>query len=161
MWTKKQLISLAFEELGISNYIFDISQRQWDSALSRMDAMVAGWNANGVRISYPLPSSPDSSSIDTQAYVPDYSIEAIVLGLACRLAPSYGKAVTPETKAFADMAYSNMLNQAAQPTPVKQLPHELARGAGTKPWRNYNNPYINKPTDPVLAGGDGQIDLQG
>lgn len=159
-WTKRQFITQAFEEIGLASYVFDLTPEQMDSALRRMDAMVAGWNANGVRLSYPLPSSPQNSDIDSETNVPDYANEAIYLGLAVRLGPSFGKTVAAETKAFADMAYSNMANQCAIPTPERQLPHTMPRGSGTKPWRNFNNPFINKVPDPILAGSDNPIDFE-
>lgn len=159
-WTKRQFITQAFEEIGLAAYVFDLTPEQLDSALRRMDAMVAGWDANGVRIAYPLPVSPEDSDLDQDSGVPDFANEAIYLGLACRLAPSFGKVVSPETKMFADMAYSNMANQVAIPTMERQLPMTMPRGQGTKPWRNFNNPFVNKPEDPLLAGSDGKIDLE-
>ena len=58
------------------------------------------------------------------------------------------------------MAYSNMANQVAIPTPERQLPHTMPRGSGTKPWRNFNNPFVNRPQDPILAGSDNPIDFE-
>lgn len=156
-WTKRQLITQAFEEIGLAAYVFDLTPEQLQSALRRMDAMVAGWNSNGVRIGYPLPSSPDSSNIDADSGVPDFANEAIFLGLAVRIAPSYGKQLSQETKAWADNAYSNMANQVAVPTPERQMPNTLPRGQGAKPWRTVNAPFMRTPADPVDAGGDGPI----
>jgi hypothetical protein len=122
--------------------------------------MVAGWNSNGIRIGYPLPSSPQDSDIDVDTGVPDFANEAIYLGLAVRLAPAFGKTVAPETKAFADMAYSNMANQVATPTPERQMPGTLPRGQGNKPWRTTRNPYFPPPADPVQVGCDGDLTLE-
>lgn len=159
-WTKRQFITQAFEEIGLAAYVFDLTPEQLDSACRRMDAMVAGWNANGVRISYPLSTSPDSTNLDDDSNVPDFANEAIYLGLACRLGPSFGKVVSQETKMFADMAYSNMANQVAIPTMERQMPQEMPRGQGTKPWRNFNNPFVNAPKAEVNAGSDGAIELE-
>lgn len=159
-WTKRQFITQAFEEIGLAAYVYDLTDEQLDSALRRLDAMVAGWNANGVRIGYPLPSSPQNSDLDQETGVPDFANEAIYLNLARRLAPSFGKVVDSETKAAADFAYSSMANQVAVPTPERQMPNTLPRGAGTKPWRNTTTPFCNTPTDPVLAGTDGPIDFE-
>ena len=159
-WTKRQFITQAFEEIGLAAYVFDLTPEQLESALRRMDAMVAGWNANGVRIGYPLPGSPEASNLDAESGVPDFANEAIYFGLAVRLGPSFGKTLSPETKMMADMAYGNMANQVAIPTPERQLPMTMPRGQGTKPWRNFNNPFVNKPEDPLLAGSDGKIDFE-
>jgi len=159
-WTKRQFITQAFEEIGLAAYVFDLTPEQMDSALRRMDAMVAGWNANGIRIGYPLPSSPENSDLDEQTGVPDFANEAIYLNLARRLAPSFGKVVDPETKAAADFAYSSMANQVAVPTPERQMPGTMPRGQGNKPWRTTRNPYFPPPADPVAVGSDGDLTLE-
>ncbi len=159
-WTKRQFITQAFEEIGLAAYVFDLSPEQLDSALRRLDAMVAGWNANGVRIGYPLPASPEDSDIDADTGVPDFANEAIYLGLAVRLAPGFGKTLAPQTLTGADAAYNNMANQVAFPTPERQMPGTLPRGAGNKPWRNYINPFVNPPDDPVQAGSDGKLEYE-
>lgn len=158
-WTKRQFVEQAFEEIGLAAYIFDLTADQLTRALYKMDAMIAGWNANGIRIAYPLPSSPDSADLDQETGVPDFANEAIYLNLAIRLAPAFGKAVAAETRMAADLAYSNMANQATIPTPERQLPQTMARGQGNKPWRNTNNPYLNRPEDPLLSGSDGPIEF--
>ena len=159
-WTKRQYITQAFEEIGLASYVYDLTPEQLQSALRTLDAMIGGWNANGIRIGYPLPGSPESSDIDADAGCPDFAHEAIYLNLAVRLAGRFGKVVPPELRTYADMAYSNCLNQTAIPTPERQMPATLPRGAGTKPWRNFNNPFANRPEDPLLAGSDGLIDLE-
>lgn len=159
-WTKRQLVNAAFEEIGLANYVYDLTPEQIHSALIRMDAMIAGWNSNGVRIGYMLPSSPDASQIDVDSGVPDFATEAIYLNLALRIAPGYGKEPSPRTIAQADSAYNNMANQVAIPTPERQFPNAMPRGQGNKPWRNFNNPFLNAPDDPLLAGSDGPIDFE-
>lgn len=158
-WTKRQLITQAYEEIGLASYVFDLTPEQLESARRRLNAMVAGWNANGVRINFPLPSEADSDDIDQECGIPDYAIEALYFGLALRLAPSMGKSVSPETKQFADAAYGNLANQTALPTPERQLPITMPRGQGTKPWRNFNNPFVQKQPEQILAGSDNAIDF--
>lgn len=159
-WTKRDFIKQAFEEIGLASYVYDLTTDQLQSALRRLDAMIAGWNSNGVRIGYPLSDSPNSSNIDADTGVPDFACEAIYLGLAMRLAPAFGKTVSAETKQLADMAYNNMANQVSLPIMERQLPQTMPRGQGTKPWRNFNNPFVYAPTKDVLAGGDGEISLE-
>lgn len=159
-WTKRQFVVQAFEEIGLAAYVYDLTPDQLQSAVRRMDTMIAGWNANGIRIGYPLSTSPQTTDLDADTGVPDAANEAIILGLACRLAPSYGKAVSPETKMYADLAYSQLANKSVVPTMERQMPRTMPRGAGTKPWRNFNNPFVNAPeTDRVDAGADGPLNL--
>ena len=100
-YKKRQFISAAFEEIGLASYVFDLQPEQLDSALRRLDAMIADWNAKGIRLGYPLPSSPQDSDLDEETNVPDSAYEAIICSLAIRLAPSYGKQVMAETKTTA------------------------------------------------------------
>ena len=103
-FTKRQFVEAAFEEIGLAAYVFDLSPQQMESAVRRLDTMIAEWNAKGIRLAYPLPSSPQDSDIDAETTVPDSANEAIICNLGIRLAPSYGKQVMPETKVTAKMA---------------------------------------------------------
>jgi len=159
-WTKREFITQALEEIGLASYVFDLTPEQLQSALRRLDAMISGWSASGIRISYPLPINPSASDIDMDSGAPDFCNEAIYLNLAVRLCPSYGKVASPEARKLADLSYGNMINQFALPTLERQLPGTMPRGAGTKPWRNFNNPFVNRPIDQLQAGSDGNIDLE-
>jgi len=156
-WTKRQFVEQAFEEIGLAAYTFDLSPAQLESAMRRMDTMMATWNAKGIRLGYPIPSSPENSDLDQETNVPDSANEAIYLNLGIRLAPGYGKVVSVDTKVSARSAYEAILSKAAMPV-EQQLPSTLPAGAGNKPWR-YDNPYMQDPIDPVLAGEDGEIEF--
>jgi len=157
-YSKRQFVAAAFEEIGLASYAFDLQPQQFESALRRLDAMMASWNALGIRLGYPLPSSPQFSDIDAESEVPDSANEAIITNLAVRLAPGYGKEVRPETKATAKETYNTLLSRAAAPL-EQQLPGTMPSGAGNKPWRVYDDPFLRPPVDPVLAGQDGPIEF--
>jgi len=157
-YSKRQFVAAAFEEIGLASYVFDLQPQQLESALRRLDAMMASWNAFGIRLGYPLPSSPQDSDLDAESEVPDSANEAIITNLAVKLAPSYGKQVMPDTKSTAKDTYNTLLSRAAMPT-TQQLPGTMPSGAGNKPWRVYDNPFLRPPVDPLLAGQDGQIEF--
>jgi hypothetical protein len=92
--------------------------------------------------------------------VPDSANEAIITNLAIRIAPSYGKQLMPETKIIARDAYQTLLNRATLP-PQQQLPGSMPSGAGNKPWRVYDNPFIRPPVDYVQTGQDGPLNIWG
>jgi hypothetical protein len=69
-YTKRQYVIAAFEEIGLASYVFDLTNNELLSACKRLDAMMAQWNAKGIRLSYPLPSNPDSTSLDADTEVP-------------------------------------------------------------------------------------------
>lgn len=155
-YTKRQFVTAAFEEIGLADYVFDLQPEQLEGALLRLDAMIAEWNAQGVRLGYAMPSSPQNSDLDEQTNVPDSAWEAIIANLAVRIAPGYGKTVSPDTKAIAKNAYNVLLQRATFPL-EKQLPETMPIGQGNKPWR-WDNPYVYPPVDPVDAGPDGPIE---
>jgi hypothetical protein len=156
-YTKRQFVGAAFEEIGLASYVFDLTPEQWQSALTRLDAMMAAWNALGIRLGYPLPSSPQDSDLDEQTGVPDAANEAIFTNLAIKIAPGYGKQVMPETKMTAKESYNTLLSRAAMPV-EQQLP-SMPSGAGNKPWRVYDNPFLPRPVNPLLAGQDSPIEF--
>jgi hypothetical protein len=156
-YSKRQFVSSAFEEIGLASYTFDLQPEQFESAMRRLDAMIADWNGKGIRLGYPLPGSPQDSDLDEQTNVPDSAFEAIICNLAIRIAPGFGRQVMIETKTTAKQAYDVLLQRATFPL-EKQLPAQMPSGAGNKPWRMYDNPFVRPPASPVDAGPDGPIE---
>ena len=157
-YSKRQYVEAAFAEIGMAGYVFDLQPQDFEQALRRLDAMMAEWNAKGIRLGYPLPGSPQFSDINAQSEVPDSANEAIITNLGMRLAAGYGKAVMPQTMMVAKQAYNTLLARATFPV-QQQLPGTMPAGAGTKPWRVYDNPFIRPPVDPVQVGPDGVLEL--
>ena len=155
-WTKRDFVVQAFDEIGLASYIFDIQPEQLQSALRRLDTMMATWNAKGIRLAYPLPSSPLDSDLDSQTEVPDSAYEAIYTNLAIRIAPSFGKQVAIEVKTTAKAAYDVLLQRATFPIEM-QLPRTMPAGAGQKPWR-IDDPYVAPPQSPVQTGSEGYLE---
>jgi len=159
-WTKREIINQAFEEIGLAGYVFDLQPQQLEGALRRLDAMMATWNGKGIRLGYPLPSSPADSDLDQETGVPDNAIEAMVLNLAVRLAPGFGKTVSPDTKGNAKRAYNEIVANSAMPIEMQLGSQTIPSGAGNKGWRYYNNPFLREPQDPLTVGSDGILDLE-
>jgi len=155
-YSKRQFIEAALAEIGLASYAFDLQPEQLEAARQRLDAMMADWNGKGIRLGYPIPVSPQDGSIDEQTNVPDSAYEAIICNLGIRLAPSYGKQVMNETKATAKQGYDTLMQRATFPL-EQQFPNTMPSGAGNKPWRVYDNPFLRPPVDPVEAGPDGPL----
>jgi hypothetical protein len=155
-YTKRQFVTAAFEEIGLADYVFDLQPEQLEAALRRLDAMMMEWNAQGIRLGYPVASSPQNADLDTPTETPDSAWEAVITNLAIRIAPGYGKTVSPDTKMIAKNAFNTLLQRATFPL-EKQLPETMPIGQGNKPWR-WDNPYVYPPADPVDAGPDGPIE---
>ena len=159
-WTKREIINQAFEEIGLAGYVFDLQPQQLEGALRRLDAMMATWNGKGIRLGYPLPSSPGSSDLDQETDVPDAALEAMALNLAVRIAPGYGKTVSPDTKASAKGAYNQLIAQFAKPIEMQLDSMAIPAGSGNKHWRGRKDPFLAPPTDPLQAGPDSILDLE-
>lgn len=158
-WTKRQFVNQAFIEIGFANYAFDIEPEQLQTVLTRLDSMMATWNVKGIRVGYPLPSSQGSSDLDQETNVPDYVNEGIYTNLAVRTAPMFGKVLSQDTKQAAKDAYIGLLQQAIGAPLEMRLPGTMPAGAGKKPWRIIDNPFLNRPVEPLLSGQDGEIEF--
>lgn len=152
-WTKRQLVVQAFEQIGLASYVFDLPAEQLASSLRQLDAMLAVWNARGLRLGYPLPSTAGGSTLDESSNIPDSAIEAVVSNLALRLAPGVGKTVSPELKIVAKQGYDVLLARAAIP-PEIQMPVGTPAGAGNKGQTALNDPDSN-----LAAGADSELEF--
>lgn len=155
-WSKRELVTAALDEIGIQGYEFDVSPEEDATMLRRLDAMMGVWEGKGIRVGYNFPASAGESNPDDDSGLPDMANEPVFLNLGIRAAPSYGKAVSPDTKANAKDGYDTLLRIAAYPS-QQQMPNTLPRGAGNKPWRTTNNAFFNRPNlDPlqITQGGD-------
>ena len=153
MFTKRRFIEEAYGELGMASYVFDLDVEVLQRALRRLDSMMAEWNGRGIRLGYPL-SSPDDSSLDELAQVPDCANEAVILNLAVRLAPGHGKTVSPQTLFAAKNAKDSILARMAMPPEIQIT--GLPRGAGAK---NHESPFLPGPSDTLTAGPDGELEF--
>jgi hypothetical protein len=153
-WTKRQIIEQAFEEIGLASYVYDLSADQLESALRRLDMMVASWHSKNIEIGYPLTTSPQNSNIDEETQTSLNSNEALALNLAVRLAPSYGKTLAPETKVAAKALYDQLLVDAAAPI-EQQYVKTLPLGAG---YKRTERVFVDTPNlNPLQVGENDQM----
>ena len=153
-YTKRQIILSAMSEIGLSSYSFDLSADQIEQALWRLDAMMEDWVTRGIRLGYPSAASPELSNAYTETNLPGYAQTAVITNLAVQIAPSYGKAVSPQTLATARASLNSLLARAAMPSEV-QL-DALPAGAGHK---DVDEPFLAPPTDTLVAGPDAGLDF--
>lgn len=157
-WTKRQFVEAAFEEIGISGYNFDVSPEMQQVALKRLDAMMASWNARGVRTSYPIPSNPTTSDLDENSTVPDSANEAIFKNLAIRIAPVFGRQISPDLKQAAQYAFNAMMSKLAE-IPEMQFNQTIPAGQGNK-WRRNYSPMLLRAEDQLNSEESGYFDLK-
>jgi hypothetical protein len=158
-WKKRHFVNKALEKVGYANYVFDNMPEQQESVLQSLDAMMATWDAEGIKLGYPIPSSPDASKLDDESGVPDISVLAIYLNLAILIAPDFGKTISPEVKTTAKNAKRALLGFFAMPQEM-QYPATLPQGQGNKPWRRTNAPFVIPPTDNLQADNGNQLEFE-
>lgn len=129
-YTKRDLVTAAMAEIGLSSYAFDLSVDQLNQALMRLDAMMAEWNARGVRLGYPLPSSSGGSSLADDSGIPDSAWTAAITNLALQIAPSYGKTLSVQTMTIARQSWNTLLARAAEP--IEMTIGMIPAGSGNK-----------------------------
>lgn len=139
-WTKRQLIEQAFDEIGYADYSFDVQPQQYNTALIKLDAMMDRWLLKGIDLSYPIPTNPQDSDLDTDSSITN-DAEAVYTNLAVRIAPSLGKTVSIELKAAALESYRTLLIAAATPSAM-QLPDTTPKGQGSKYWAWDKDPFL-------------------
>jgi hypothetical protein len=157
-YSRRQFIESAFEELGLAEYTFDMQPEQYQGAARRLDAMLMTWNGRGLRLGPNISATAAGADLAADMGIPDIANEAIILNLAIRLAPSYGKTVSPDTKASALEGKNTLFARFAKPIP-QRFPHDLPLGAGNKPWR-YGNPFVLPEAEPLLANDDSVLELK-
>lgn len=157
-YDKRWYVEKAFAKVGLAAYVFDLEPEQMQEALDLLDSMMATWDGKGIRVGWSIPNAENASSLDDEVDVPYFAREAIFLQAGIRLAPNFGKTISPEHKLNAKTALDDLMIFTARPIPM-QFPETLPSGAGNKPWRTVDNPFLGPPSEQIEAGGDGPIDF--
>jgi hypothetical protein len=162
MYTKRQLVNAAFEEIALASYVFDSTPEEMQAAVRRLDAMMATFGgALGIRLGYNSTVDPLDADPDQASGLPDWANEAVFLQLAIRLSASYGKALAKSTLSTAKLAYDMVMARLmSSQIPEIQPMGNLPIGAGFK--RRYApNPFAGPTPDRLTTGPDGLLDFNG
>ncbi len=158
-WTKGKLIDKAFGEIGLKSFDVNLDVDVRLDGLDRLDSLMAYLDGKGVHLGYPMSVSDNDSTVGQDSNIPAYAVDTVVAMLALRLAPGYGKIVTPETKATADNGLNLLTGISAFPQ-QQQLPGTMPRGSGNKPWRYENGSFMPTPSDdPLIISQGGDLDI--
>jgi hypothetical protein len=131
VWTKKQLIDAAFDELALGDGAYILEPEQYISALMKLDAMLTAWGAKGVYLGWNSVSNTTQNPLGTNnsSGLPEFCNEAVYLNLALRLANSYGRLVSPDLRNLASSSYRDLVGILAT-TPVASSNGSIMLGAG-------------------------------
>jgi hypothetical protein len=149
-YSKLDLVNSALNEIGFADYVYDIDPAQLNRVLLQMDAMMMGWKSQGINVGYYQTYTPGLSDINSDSGLPSTAIEACYLGLAKRIAPSFGKTLSPETKTNFSEAWRAMLSNLALDVVYKRPANVLA-GAGNKSYiENIFLPFTEGSVDELF-----------
>ena len=155
MTTKRQIIDMAYSSVGLAAFIYDLTPEQIESARRILDSMMATWNAKGIRVGWPIPSSPDMGDVDEETNLPDSALEAVYTNLAIRIAPMHGKQLAPDFKSVAKQAYDAMLIDVVRPG-ARKMPGGFPLGAGHK---SYSGASWSADPAAVISTGNDELEL--
>lgn len=155
-FTKGKYVEAAFNMATITPYVFDLQPEDLETGLLFLDIMMAEWNAKGIRLSYPLPSSQSVSSLTEETNVPDMANSAIISNLAVMISAAYGKAVSQTLSKIAADSFATLMARFADAPPM-QLPGTMPAGAGSRRGSWTTNPFISPPISPIAAGPDSNL----
>lgn len=160
-YKKLDIVDLAFQEIGIASYEFDLNPQESNGALRQLDLMMATWNKRGIRLAYPIPLSPNDSDLDQEIDIPDNAFEAMYLNLAVRISSGFGKQLAPETRIAASRTYQELLSTQIHPIEQALDATAVPSGAGNKTWQLTQNPFLAKAVEPLTTGANQVLELEG
>jgi len=129
--------------------------------LRQLDLMMATWNKRGIRVGYPIPSSPNESDLDDEIDIPDNAFEAMYLNLAVRISAGFGKQLAPQTRIEATRTYMELLSSHMSIIEQAYDHRAVPSGAGNKSWSFRSSPFLPIPVSPLTTGSDDVLEIGG
>ena len=134
--TKQTLVNMAYEECALAGYEFDVSPEELQSALRRLDGLMAEWKVQGIDIGYNAPAAFGQGQLSDWSGVPDWAANVAAMYLALRIAPRMNKSMGPAAqRALASGMVA--LRAKTQVVPEISLKPWTPYGAGNKIWSLY------------------------
>lgn len=140
-YTKENLINDAFDAMGLSSYVFQLKPEDYQSALRKLNSMMAGWYSRGIILPY-----PNDAELDSETNLPDWAIEAVYSNLAVRIAPAFGKTISDELRRTALESMQAVLIKFGGSLDM-QFPETLPKGAGNR--SDIRRDYFSEPYGPL------------
>jgi len=139
---KLDLIQMAFEQAGQSDFNYQLTPEEYRSALRILNSMMAEWETSeGIALNYFYPPYGDGAP-EEESGIPASAAQCVSTALAFRINPTIGKTTTGETKVT--LARSMGLLRMARSVPSMTLSARTPRGTGNR-WANSSlgGPYFS------------------
>ena len=132
MWTKHQIIKAALTEIGMGEYVHDAQPEELMDALSRLDALMAEWEGQGIVTGYLVIDGPSDDILSGDSGIRSQIVRAVISGLAVEIAPMFGKTPSPQTTSAAKRGFGLAIAATGGPPSLKANITSSPAGAG---WR--------------------------
>lgn len=135
--SKQTIVQMAFEVAGLAGYTFAQTPEEQNSALRRLDGLMAQWQTEGIHINYNSPVAFGEGDLSDMSGIPDFAVVTASTALAMSIAPGIGKTMSAEAKAAFNQGMMQLRTATAvipEMIPTRQTP----RGSGGKPWSTWN-----------------------
>ena len=127
--TKRQILNLMFQVMGLADYEFNVSPEEYASGLFLMEAQMATWRTNNLDLNYNFPPTIWAGDLDDPSGIPDDAVLPVASALAFPVAAAIGKSLSAEAKVTSGLAM-NALRARYSITPERiGLPGDAGRAA--------------------------------
>ena len=152
------IIKPALSKIGVRNSEVALTATQTTDAIAELNDMMTQWDSTSLPLGYTIVSK--GTDIIT---TPDWSHGAMKSNLSARLAPEYGKEISPTLGAQILSDFNALLLRIVE-APEVFFPDTLPLGSGNQrnESRNQNNFYNDDNHDDLLtANGDNLLSGEG
>ncbi len=141
--TKCDLVSMAYEEVALSGYEFDVTPEEMFSGLRSLDAAMAADQAQSIRLNYNAPALFGQGDLEDYSGIPDAAIEYAALRLAKAICSKMGKTLSQDAKARLVQATAAVRTLTAC-VPTMPYGYGVPKGAGNRMWNGWS-PFLPNP----------------
>jgi P22 tail accessory factor len=136
MSTAGDIIERAFKRILVGGADAAPEADEYADALADLNSMMAGFEANGIRLGY-----TEVDNVSDNVTIPSAAILGVVSNLAVTIAPDYGGTVSP---ILADQARSGMntLRKLGCPRIRTSFPNTLPMGSGNMEYGGWDDEYF-------------------
>jgi hypothetical protein len=138
--TKRDLVSMAYEEASLSGYEFDVTPEELFTGLRKLDANMAQDRLQSIDLNYNAPATFGGGDLEDYSGIPDAAITYASIKLAQAIYPQMGKSMSPETKARWSEAKAAVRVLCKKIVPMNYA-WGTPKGAGNRIWNGWS-PYL-------------------
>ncbi len=140
--TKRLVINMAYDEVRMAVPEFQVNPNELNTALLKLDILMAEWAVSGIYLGYNQPTIPGDGDLDDAIGIPNATLHSVALYLALRISPAFGKSLSKETSGALVQAMSNLRAMSAR-IPNMRYPRTTPLGQGNRWWLFNNFPFAS------------------